>query len=1087
MRRIVAVADDERSGAGHQASSEGSDTDTAPTRVVGRDSDRHENRQTGCRSQAPPGPNYSNQAGLQLAAFHHAKWYTLNHLDTYPEHATLREAVMTEGDFKKTFCVYLMKVLLCSILLVHNHEGVPLDRNKAITQYVHTVWHDKDGLPQNTVRAITQTRDGYLWIGTQGGLARFDGVRFTVFDRTNTKEIRNNSITALHESRDGSLWIGTGGGGLVRFFEGRFTVYTKADGLAHNFIRAIDEDRAGHLWIGTNRGLSSFRDGIFTTYKTANGLLINTIRALKPDQRGDLWIGSSSVGLARLANGRFVIYTTKDGLSPGFIHTICEDRKGNIWIGAKGGGISRLKDGVFTVYTRKDGLSSNLIRFAYVDSEDNLWIGTGGGINRLAGGKFSTFGIREELSTNFVRSIHEDREGNLWVGTEGGGLHRFSEGKVTTVTTKEGLSSDFVSAVYEDAEGALWIGGEGGRLNRLQGGKVTSYGSSDGIPNHFIETLFVEGKDSLWIGTEGGGLVHLKNRKATTYTERDGLSDDAVFAICRDREGNLWVGTGYGLSRLRNGRITTYTKQDGLIDNFIRALYTSRDGSLWIGFRDSGLARLKDGRFTVYMEKEGMPDVSVFSFHEDATGALWMATDGGIVRLKNGGFSLYTTRQGLFDDTLHRILEDDRGRLWVSSSKGIFHVSKRELDEVAAGRAGVVRSVSFTTADGMKSSECMGGSQSAGWRTREGKLWFPTVRGLVMIDPEAEASNKLPPPVHIEQVIVDKKTIVANEKVRLPAGTSQVDFHYTGLGLAAPERVRFRYILEGLENEWTEAGARRAAYYTNLPPGNYRFHVTASNNDGEWNEEGASFDFSIQPHFYQTYLFYGLCAVAVALASFGGYRLRVKQLKKQFSAVLAERNRIAREIHDTLAQGFAGISMQLEASKETLFISPQVAHEHLDQANLLARSCLEEARQYVWDLRHHVEGNNLSSVMASMARNLSTGLLLDFKVIGAVRPVSDAVESNILRIGQEAIINVVKHAHARRIQVELYYEPRSLRLLVVDDGCGFDPRRAPAADGHFGLLGMSERARSIGGSLRLHSSPGEGTEIVVKVPVDKKL
>ncbi|MCI0337862.1 MAG: histidine kinase [Acidobacteria bacterium] len=994
---------------------------------------------------------------------------------------------MNKEDVKKTYSVSLMMIFLWSVLLVANHEAIALDRNKALTQYSHTVWHDKDGLPQNTVRAITQTRDGYLWIGTEGGLARFDGVRFTVFDRANTKEIRNNSITALYESQDGSLWIGTAGGGLVRFFESRFTTYTKANGMANNFIRAITEDRAGHLWIGTTDGLSSFRDGLFTTYRTANGLPANVVRTLNLDRRNDLWIGTS-VGLARLTNGEFVVYTTKDGLSHDSIRTICEDRQGNLWIGTEGSGINRLKGGVFTVYTTKDGLSSDLIRSINVDSEDNLWIGTaGGGLNRLAGGKFSTFGIREGLSTNFVRSIHEDREGNLWVGTEGGGLHRFSDGKVTTVTTKEGLSSDFVKAVYEDAKGELWIGTEGGGLNRLRGGKVTVFGSEDGIPNNPVKALYGETKGSLWIGTDGGGLVRLKNGKAATYTERDGLLGMAVFAICGDREGNVWVGTGNGLNRLRNGRVTTYTKKDGLLDNRIRALHAGRDGSLWIGFRDSGLTRLKDGQFTVYTEKEGMPDVSVFSFHEDGAGELWMATDGGLVRLREGAFTTFTTRQGLFDDTLYRILEDDRGRLWVSSSKGIFHVSKRELDAVAAGRTGAVSSVSFTTADGMISSECTGGSQPAGWRTREGKLWFPTVRGLVMIDPEAEASNKLPPLVHIEQVIVDKKPIVANEKAQLPAGTVDVDFYYTALSFVAPERVRFRYKLEGMEKEWTEAGTRRVAYYTNLPPGNYRFRVMASNNDGVWNAAGASFDVSIKPYFYQTHLFYALCAVALALASWSIYRLRIKQLKTRFSAILEERNRIAREIHDTLAQGFAGISMQLEAGKEMLFVSPQMANEHLDQANLLARSCLEEARQYVWDLRHHIEGNDLASVMASMARNLTTGLRLDFKVLGAARPVSDNVESNILRIGQEAIINVVKHARARQIQVELCYASQSLRLCVRDDGCGFDARHAPAADGHYGLLGMSERARSIGGSLRLHSIPGKGTEINVEVTIDNKL
>ncbi len=782
---------------------------------------------------------------------------------------------MHKSGFKICLIASLAFAFLCSALL-WRQAALAHDHRKAITQYGHDVWQTEQGLPQNSVQVIVQTRDGYLWLGTQEGLVRFDGVKFTIFDKRNTKQIQHNNIQALIEGRDGSLWIGTSGG-LLRFHSGRFTAYTAQEGLSHNSITALCEDRQGNLWIGTfGGGLNRFKDGHFTVYTTKDGLVNDFIWALREDHEGNLWIGTNG-GLARLRDGRFTAYSQKDGLAHDFVWSIYEGRDRSLWVGTTGG-LMRLRDGRFTTYTKKDGLSHEVVKAVFEDKAGTLWIGTdGGGLNRLAGGRFSSFTSKEGLSSDFVVAFYQDREGSLWVGTRGGGLNRFKEGKFLTYSTREGLSHDLVRAIYETQDGSVWMATKGG-LSRLKDGRLTTYTTKDGLPSDVVTSLAEDHAGNLWIGSEGG-LTRLRDGRFTNYNKKDGLSHNSVRAIHEDRAGNLWVGTrSGGLSCFREGRFTNYLGR-GFPSNLVRCLYEDQAGHLWIG-GERGLTRLKDGQFTTYTTQDGLAHDSVCAIHEDRDGVLWIGTyGGGLSRFRDGKFTNYTTREGLFDDVVFRILEDGQENLWMSCNKGVFRVSKRELNDFAEGRVQTITSISYGAADGMKSSECNGGSQPAGWKTRDGRLWFPTIRGVAVIDPNNIRLNRQLPPVVIEQMVVNHQPVELRQQLQLPPSEGQLEFHYTALSFLAPGQVRFKYRLEGFDRDWVDAGTRRTAYYTNIPPGSYRFRVIACNSDGVWNEAGASVEFDLKPHFYQTTWFYVLCALAISFTAAGLYRLRIKNLR----------------------------------------------------------------------------------------------------------------------------------------------------------------------------------------------------------------
>ena len=972
--------------------------------------------------------------------------------------------------------------ILCLLLLLclGGRVALALDPARDLSEFNGLLWLTENGLPQNTVHSIAQAKDGYVWIATEEGLARFDGIRFTVFDKQNTPELKTNDIRVLLEDRQGALWIGTTDG-LVRLMDAKFTAFTTRDGLPSNVIDALCEGYDDSLWVATAAGIARFGDNAFTARSEFPG---NGVRALFADREGALWIGSSE-GLARYKNGAVAKYTVQDGLANNSVVSIDQDQDGRLWIGTANG-LSQLEGDRFLTYITRDGLPSNRIISLAVDREGSVWIGTAAGLSRFANNHFSNFRIGVGLANEIILSIFQDREGSLWIGTESAGLSLLKDKKFTTYTVREGLGSDLVKSIYEDRRGNIWIGTNVGGLNLLKDGKLTTYTTADGLSSNVVLALFGDGDDNLWVGTPDG-LNRFRDGKFKTFTSADGLANDFVRSIYADHSGNLWIGTRGGLSRLRRGHFDIYTTADGLPNDFVGTIYEDVQSNIWIGTL-GGLSKFTDEKFTTYTTRDGLSSEVVISLHEDADGALWIGTrGGGLNRLKQGKFTVYTTRNGLPDDVVYSILEDRQNSLWLSSNKGIFRVNKKELDDFANGTVGSITPVLYGPADGMITRECTGGGHPAGWRSADGKLWFSTIKGVAMIDPEKIKLNDQPPPVAIEEIRVDDESITPSQTIELSPGKSRLDFYYTALSFVAPERVRFKYKLEGFDSDWVDGGTRRIAYYTNLRPGRYKFRVIASNNDGLWSPTGAAFDLYLKPHFYQTYWFYALCTLVLAILVWQLYRLRLKRVESQFAAVLAERNRIAREIHDNLAQEMLGISVQLEVVARTMPASAELAKTHLDRVRILVRHGIAEARRYVWDLRSQaLDKTDLPAALSDTARRLTTETAVQAKVevSGTFRPLSPLIEGNLLRIGQEAINNAVRHAQARNILIDLRFDARCVQLSVRDDGHGFYYEESQNGDAkHFGLVGMQERAVRIGGSLKVNSREGEGTEVLVDVPI----
>lgn len=967
-----------------------------------------------------------------------------------------------------------------ALLLLAGTRSPALDPNRTLNEFGHQAWLTENGLPQNTVQSIVQTRDGYLWIGTQEGLARFDGLNFTVFDKETTPAFKSNDIRFLHEDQQQRLWISTSYGVICRH-NGQFTSFTVNEGLPDNSIGPVVEDSGGNVWIGTAAGLARFENGNFRTFTVEHGLSRNVIQTLYARENGTVLVVTTA-GVQLLKGDHFSAFTIAPDVPAANITAIAETKNGRLWFGTL--------DGLFEVDEQTGtstpiALANNRISALRVDREGSLWVATAGGLARLRNGKVETFTSGNGLSSNLVLSIFEDREGSIWVGTEAGGLNLLKSKKFNTFTTRDGLPSDLVKAIYQDSQGGIWIGSNGGGLTLFKNGKFSTWTTRDGLSSDVVLSLAGDSEGVIWIGTPDG-LNRFKDGKFQIFTFADGLSNDLVRSVLVDRRGVLWVGTRDGLNSFRNNEFTTYTTQDGLADNFIGAIYEDSKGNLWVGTL-GGLSKISDGRFQTFTTKDGLSSNTVISLYEDASGDLWIGTNGGGLNLLRGDrFVSFTHRNALPADIIYRILEDKQQNLWCSSNKGIFRINKTELDKVGAGANTSVNPVFYGPADGTLTRECSGGGHPAGWKTSDGRMWFATIRGLAVIDPEHIPLNTSPPPVAIEQIFIDNQSMPLSQKLTLSSSTSRLDFYYTALSFIAPENVRFKYKLEGFDDHWIDGGAQRVASYTNLRPGNYKFRVIAANNDGVWNESGAGVEFYLQPRFYQTYWFYLLCILLLGATAWQLYRMRVRRMAVQFRAVLAERNRIAREIHDNLAQDILGISVQLELVSRLMPAAAEPAKGHLDRARILVRNSMTEARRYVWDLRsQELQKKDLPAALRDTATRLTEQSEVEalVEVTGPLRPLPLPVETNLLRIGQEAINNAVKHAQANRIDVALNFDTRSVQLSIRDDGRGFDPKER-IVDGHFGLIGMRERAEQIGGVLSIESASDRGTKIAVDVPLD---
>jgi signal transduction histidine kinase/ligand-binding sensor domain-containing protein len=959
-----------------------------------------------------------------------------------------------------------------------------LDPARPPSRYGHDVWLTRDGLPQEFVQAIAQTRDGYLWIGSLGGLVRFDGVRFTVFDRGNTPGLRDARILALCPGRDGSLWIGTASGGVARLENGiirPFEPVAESEDRSLKYVRSLHESADGSLWVGTSGGgLRRFRQGrrVASEEPASPG---HTVTAVHEDRAGGVWFGTTE-GLALLKDGRLTRYGAGDGPPHGFVYFIFEDHTGTLWVGTRGG-LTRIKDGVLTSFTRRRGFPADSARAMWEDRDGNLWVGTlGQGLLRMSGDSFAPLTSRDGLSNDHVTCLHEDREGSLWVGTQRG-LNRIKDVPFTSYTTRDGLSHDAINSVLRARDDSVWVGTDGGGLDRMKDGRVRVFTARDGLGSDYIGPLFEARDGSVWAGGDGY-VSRIAEGRVTTFRTDPSGERRFVSLLGEDGQGRLLVAAGdRPVMRFESGRFAPY---DAATDRgqYRFSLLRDRRGALWFGTVE-GLGRFESGRYTLYTEKDGLPDDTVHSVYEDAEGTLWIATTAGLSRFRDGRFVSFGGPGGLGGGVVSQVLEDDAGSLWMNGRRGIVRVRKVDLDAFAQGGASPVPFTVYGVEDGMESADYSASYiQPTGAKTADGRLWFATTKGVAVIDPRRLQVNRLPPPVVIERVLSDDDPVPLEPGAQVAPGRKKFEFHYTALSFVSPEKVRFRYILEGLDPAWTGVHDRRTAYYTNLPPGRYRFRVAAANNDGVWNEEGASFAFELQPRFHQTRAFQGLVLAALLLAGWTVHRLRVARMEARFATVMTERNRMARELHDSLAQGLAGIALHAGALRQSEPELTEGASRHLSTIERLVQSSLAEAKGSVWDLQpESLREGDLPAALASMARELTadTTMKTVLEVKGTPRRLGRQAERNFFRIGQEAVTNALKHSQSQRVDILLSFEGDRVELRVRDHGRGFDPAATSPASG-FGLTSMRERAHQIGGRVTISSHPGDGTEVVLLAP-----
>ena len=954
-------------------------------------------------------------------------------------------------------------------------------------------WTTDNGLPQNSISDIVQTRDGYLWLATYGGLVRFDGSRFVVFDRS-TDGIRSQRIVRLHEDHTGTLWALTEEGMLIRYRSGRFTTFGTEHGLPESNALRIEESDDGQLWITLVDAIVRF-DGDHAVAFVPTDFPHGITMAQPPLGFADVWWSHDSTGLHVLVAGRVKTYPIDDNLLAGVITRINIDGSGNLWVRTNTDRVLKVRDGRVDHYSLRDGIPLNeRIGNFYADRRGNIWFGEANGrVYRIRNG---TSELMSELG---LLTLFEDREGSTWLGTNGGGLYRVRDFTFSVYSQNEGLSSNLVYPIFHDRRGTLWVGTWGGGLNRYEHGRFSAYGMAHGLPGTLITAISEDRSGRLWIASDGG-LGFLQNERFTPYTDVTGLLRGAVAAIHEDRNGVLWFGTGDGLVRMADGGLTRYTVRDGLSNNRVIALYEDRSGALWIG-TFQGLARFAGGRFVKYQERDGLVGSWVRAIHQDPDGVLWVGTyDGGLYRLAGDRLTRFSRREGLHDNGVFQILEDDNGFLWMGSNRGISRVSRRELNDVAEGRRRTITPIVFGTKDGLLSIECNGGRQPSGWKTPDGRLWFPTMGGVAVVDPAHVRIDTTSPLALIEGLQVAGQSVDLTDMLTVPADASSFTIRYTAPSFIKPEEIRFRYRLAGLDDDWVEAGDARSVTYHRTPAGTYQFTVIAANHHGVWSTSGGSMRIVVLPPFWRTWWFAALSAAALFAFVAMGHEIRVRSIRREHARQAAfsrqliesqerERRRIASELHDSLGQHLAIIRQRARAGREQCTEEDAIDRE-LTTIFGVAQRIDADVKDIAHGLRpYQLDTIGLSKTLDRMAHDVTGACGLD--CVTDIAPIDDAVpreaQIHIYRIVQESLNNIVKHAKATRAEVVIVRAERGLEIRVSDNGIGFhqDGGTAAASGGcGFGLMGIRERARILGGELEIRSGAGQGTSVSVFIALE---
>lgn len=1001
--------------------------------------------------------------------------------------------VYTRSPFEFGVTVIFLRILTVMVLLVasptwlnSSPNSVP-SRPNTTDQFLKRQWTTEDGLPQSTVTSMVQTRDGYMWLGTFGGLTRFDGIRFTTFNTANTPSLHSNRITALHEDRDGVLWIGEENGGVIRYAGGKFEVFLLAEDDPTDLVSWIHRDRNGGLWVTNSNSVKRYEVG--KPRSPATFRLPKTASTIAEGRAGDLWFGVRG-GLTHWQDGQVTDYVVPHTRLAGFDNFIRIDSADRIWLITEDG-IDLFENGKYRRLLDLQVTADRQLARMSIDSSDHAWLGYFENVYRIsADGSTEKFGIGE-LSSNGIRSMLFDNEGNLWVGTNGDGLIRLRSRQVQTLSTANGLPNDEITSIVEDPVAGVWIGATG--LTHWQNGRATSYFKRDGLPGDLVTALAFDHKGVLWIGTFVG-LASLENGKITSHPDPNGLRQ-LVKCIYEDRKGDLWVGRrNGGLQLYKDGKFKTFTRSDGLVHDDVRYITEDRAGNLWIG-TVGGMSRLKDGVFKNYTSKDGLSNDFVREIFEDAEGTFWIGTyGGGINRFRDDKFISITMKDGLFDDFVSRILPDDRGKFWVLGNRGIFSVSRQVLNDFADGRVPSVISSSYGVVDGLLSSEGNGGNQPAGWAMKDGRLWFPMIRGVAIIDPHMTSAK--PPPVLIEEVTLDRRPLGLHDRVTINPAQENLEIRYTGLSFTKPEQIKFRYKLEGLDKDWVIADTRRVAYFPHLPPGNYKFVVSAANADGVWNEQTASLEIVVFPPFWQRWYFIAVAVLVVVGLLALIFQLRLNQLKRrravqeEFSRRLidgheAERRRVAAELHDGLGQDLL-IIKNWAALGLAQAVGDAPVREQLEEISTTAGRALNETRTMVRNLRpFHLERFGLCKSLQYMSEQIeaASGIEIETEIETIDGQFPPEAEISIYRIVQESLNNIVKHSGARHAWIVVSRSEGAVTISIRDDGSGFvsDQELKPG----FGMMGMAERVNLLGGKFDVETERGQGTRLTATLPLTK--
>ncbi|MBI1761524.1 MAG: hypothetical protein HYR56_08825 [Acidobacteria bacterium] len=984
-------------------------------------------------------------------------------------------------------------------------------------QYRFDHWTADNGLPQNSVRDIVQTRDGYLWFTTFDGLVRFDGVRFTVFNKSNAPGILSNRFNWLYEDGFGDLWASTEDSGITRLHQGRFSTYTTANGLPGNTVGVIGGDGQGNLiviyvqmilrWVDQKfvpttvtpasalNGMSSahlddakrlpcfskvhnevtfFLNGQERTWLLPqNGKdHFNSVTPMR-DRQGDIWFYSRDKGLIRIdAQNRIKIFDQQDGLLGNKsvlvygqfpLKAFSLGNNNSLWLTELESRASQLV--APQMPEGFDNLADIIVAFA--DREGNYWIGTAhNGLYRVRRQSVLTYAKAQGLTGTEVYPIYEAADGAIWIGTAANGLFQFKDQTFKNIATGTEQFGNTVSSLYQDRAGNLWMGGID-KVSRLVAGRVETVSPKITPPVlRTYWTIYEDTGGAFWFGAMEG-VLRYENGVTTHFTTKDGLAGNDTKVVIPDGAGGLWFGSYGGLTHYKDGQFKAWTAQDGLPSNTVRALYQDRDGVLWIGTYDGGLGRFKDGKFTSYLPREG-----------------------------------------LFDSGVFQILEDDYGWFWMSCNRGIYRVRKQELNDFAAGKIKTISSIAYGKSDGLLNVECNGGRWPAGIKARDGKLWFPTMEGVAVIDPATVNQNPQPPPVLIEAFNVDRKPLAFEREVQLKPGQENFEVEYTALSFINSEHLQFRYQLVGLDQDWVNAGTRRTAYYPHVPPGNYTFKVIAANSDGLWNQTGQQLLIKVLPPFYRTWWFITLIGLGVAAGIAGLVRFRLNQLdnarvaQERFSRQLLasqeqERQRIAAELHDSLGQSLLIIKNRAYLALTGIEDAENTV-EQLEEITNSATHAIEEARTIAYNLRpFQIDRFGLTKTLQAICQQAeqSSGIAFVTELDPLDGLFAKEAEINLYRIVQESINNIIKHSRATAARLTIRQQGQQLQLVIHDNGQGFEiveggTRKVEVGNqqvngapnpqaGGFGLIGMAERARMLGGTYTLQSAAGAGTTIKI--------